>query len=190
MAGCAPECAVLRARRQAFVARDRATCLTTPCRLLPLNTAFIFVANNDTNKAVESFFVHIFGIEPFVSSTQLPGPSVTGFVLGSPHSAPAVRDMLVNADDLAIITGAIGLSKAFGRDVIAEGVETTAHAQRLLVLNCPQLQGYAIARPMPACEVSGWVSTWLAAHGTPMAVCQAQSAAPQTKQLLPGQCVI
>ncbi|MBY0467215.1 MAG: EAL domain-containing protein [Burkholderiales bacterium] len=75
-----------------------------------------------------------------------------------------VRDMLVDEDDLAIITGVIGLTKAFGREVIAEGVETAAHAQRLLAMDCPQLQGYGIARPMPAAEVQGWVADWTAAH--------------------------
>ncbi len=71
-----------------------------------------------------------------------------------------VRDMLVDAEDLAILEGVIGLARAFRRDVIAEGVETVAHGTRLLELGCDLAQGYGIARPMPAADVSAWVAQW------------------------------
>ena len=71
-----------------------------------------------------------------------------------------VRDMLDDADDLAILEGVIGLAKAFHRKVIAEGVETVAHGTRLLELGCDLAQGYGIARPMPAEEFPAWVASW------------------------------
>lgn len=71
-----------------------------------------------------------------------------------------VRDMLDSPDDLSIITGVIGLAKAFRREVIAEGVETKAHADLLLSLGCDQAQGYGIARPMRADSFLAWTSTW------------------------------
>ena len=71
-----------------------------------------------------------------------------------------VRDMLVDKDDLAIVQGIVGLARNFGRDVIAEGVETQAHGERLLALGCELAQGYGIARPMPAAEVPTWVGRW------------------------------
>ncbi len=71
-----------------------------------------------------------------------------------------VRDMLSDADDMAIVRGIIGLAAAFGRRVIAEGVETTAHGTRLLALGCELVQGYGIARPMPAGDVPTWVAGW------------------------------
>jgi len=71
-----------------------------------------------------------------------------------------VRDMLDDRDDLAIVQGVIGLSKAFKRKVIAEGVETVAHGRMLLALGCVLGQGYGIARPMPAADVPGWLSRW------------------------------
>lgn len=71
-----------------------------------------------------------------------------------------VRDMLEDKDDLAIIRGIIGLAKAFNRRVIAEGVETIAHGQKLLSLGCYMAQGYGIARPMAAQEILPWVETW------------------------------
>ncbi|MGQ0709761.1 MAG: putative bifunctional diguanylate cyclase/phosphodiesterase [Rhodoferax sp.] len=68
-----------------------------------------------------------------------------------------VRDMLANPLDQAILQAIIGLAQALGRSVIAEGVETLAHGQRLIDMGCPLAQGYAIARPMPAQSVPGWV---------------------------------
>jgi len=73
-----------------------------------------------------------------------------------------VRDMLGSPDDLAIVQGVIGLAKAFGRGVIAEGVETCAHGDMLLRLGCDLAQGYGVARPMPAQQLPGWVQAWQA----------------------------
>jgi len=71
-----------------------------------------------------------------------------------------VRDMLHDADDLAIVEGVIALAKSFKRDVIAEGVETIEHGTALLQLGCELAQGYGIARPMPASDIPEWVSDW------------------------------
>jgi diguanylate cyclase (GGDEF)-like protein/PAS domain S-box-containing protein len=71
-----------------------------------------------------------------------------------------IRDMLVDSDDLAIVTGIIALAKSFNRDVIAEGVETIEHGKVLLELGCHLAQGYGIARPMQANEVLAWINNW------------------------------
>ena len=71
-----------------------------------------------------------------------------------------VRDMLTDVDDLAIVRGVVGLSVAFGRAVIAEGVETEAHCVQLLDMDCDLAQGYGIARPMPGQAIAGWVAGW------------------------------
>ena len=60
-----------------------------------------------------------------------------------------VRDMLDDPDDLAIVEGVIGLTRAFNRHVVAEGVETPEHGPILLQLGCDIAPGYGIARPMP-----------------------------------------
>jgi EAL domain-containing protein (putative c-di-GMP-specific phosphodiesterase class I) len=71
-----------------------------------------------------------------------------------------VRDMLDDQNDLSIVNGVIGLAAAFHREVIAEGVESVAHGQRLIALGCHLGQGYMIARPMPADQVLAWCATW------------------------------
>jgi diguanylate cyclase (GGDEF)-like protein len=71
-----------------------------------------------------------------------------------------VRNMLEVNEDLAIISGVIGLAAAFKRNVIAEGVETIAHGHALLQLGCVQAQGYGIARPMPGQDLPAWVAQW------------------------------
>jgi diguanylate cyclase (GGDEF)-like protein/PAS domain S-box-containing protein len=73
-----------------------------------------------------------------------------------------VRDMLKDADDLAIVEGVIGLARTFQREVIDEGVETIDHGVALLKLGCELAQGYGIARPMPAANIPEWVSIWKA----------------------------
>ncbi len=71
-----------------------------------------------------------------------------------------VRDMLEDPDDLAIVKGVIGLAKAFHRKVIAEGVETVAHGERLISLGCELAQGYGIAKPMSAENFIDWARDW------------------------------
>ena len=71
-----------------------------------------------------------------------------------------VRDMLEDGSDRTIVQGVVGLARAFARQVIAEGVETQAHAQALLDLGCEQAQGFGIARPMVAQALPQWVDQW------------------------------
>jgi diguanylate cyclase (GGDEF)-like protein/PAS domain S-box-containing protein len=67
-----------------------------------------------------------------------------------------VRDILHDQDDLALTGAVIGLARAFGREVVAEGLESVEHGRVLMALGCELAQGYFIARPMPASEVLAW----------------------------------
>lgn len=60
-----------------------------------------------------------------------------------------VRDMLVDANDAAIVQTIIGLAKTLDLKVIAEGVETSEQSQALTDLGCELLQGYYYGRPLP-----------------------------------------
>jgi hypothetical protein len=72
-----------------------------------------------------------------------------------------VRDMHSDPHDLAIVDGVINMGAAFGREVIAEGVETEAQGQLLLQIGCEIAQGYAIARPMPGELFVAWARNFV-----------------------------
>ncbi|EWG99327.1 EAL domain-containing protein [Halomonas sp. BC04] len=71
-----------------------------------------------------------------------------------------VRDMLDDPEDLTMLEGVLGLAVAFRREIVAEGVETLLHGRLLLAMGYQLGQGYAIARPMPAGSILGWLDTW------------------------------
>ncbi|MGN6579570.1 MAG: sensor domain-containing protein [Bordetella sp.] len=73
-----------------------------------------------------------------------------------------VRDMLVDSDDLALVDGTIKLAHAFDLDVVAEGVESEAHGQKLIELGCVTMQGFGIGRPMPPDDLVDWLVAWTA----------------------------
>jgi EAL domain-containing protein (putative c-di-GMP-specific phosphodiesterase class I) len=58
------------------------------------------------------------------------------------------------------VRGIVSLAHAFERQVVAEGVETLAHAEALRDMGCDTLQGYGIARPMPLQDLVHWVKNW------------------------------
>ena len=68
-----------------------------------------------------------------------------------------VANMLEDAGDRAIVTGVVELARVFGRESVAEGVESTAHVEALRELGCDMGQGYGIAPPMPADAFTDWL---------------------------------
>jgi diguanylate cyclase (GGDEF)-like protein/PAS domain S-box-containing protein len=68
-----------------------------------------------------------------------------------------VHDMVTDPADRAITTAVIGLGHALDLKVVAEGVEDDAQAALLRESGCDELQGYLIARPMPADALTAWV---------------------------------
>lgn len=71
-----------------------------------------------------------------------------------------VRDALQDDDSVSILRAIIALSKVFNRNLVAEGVETVRQGEILISLGCIVAQGYAIAKPMPAANLIGWIRTW------------------------------
>ena len=71
-----------------------------------------------------------------------------------------MRGALSNGDDISIIKGIIGLSHAFDRKLVAEGVESKEHGELLISLGCFDAQGYAIAKPMKPEKIAVWKNKW------------------------------
>lgn len=71
-----------------------------------------------------------------------------------------ILNMEANDSDRAIVESVIFMAQRFNRVVLAEGVETLELADALREMGCNQVQGFGIARPMPASEVLPWLENW------------------------------
>lgn len=69
-----------------------------------------------------------------------------------------IRSVIDSAKDAAIVNSTILLGHALGLEVVAEGAETAADLEWLRNSGCDEVQGYGIARPMPASELPGWIA--------------------------------
>ncbi|HSP38179.1 MAG TPA: EAL domain-containing protein [Frankiaceae bacterium] len=61
-----------------------------------------------------------------------------------------VSELAVDTASYAIVASVIGLARAIGLSVVAEGVETEQQRRGLLQLGCTLGQGYLFGRPVPA----------------------------------------
>ena len=75
-----------------------------------------------------------------------------------------VRDIAIDTDDRAIVKGVIGLAHTLGMEVTAEGVEDEEQRAFLRQEGCTCLQGFGIARPMPADELAAWLRAQMPAR--------------------------
>ncbi len=74
-----------------------------------------------------------------------------------------VRELGVNPGDLAIVRAIIALAEAFGLQVVAEGVETSAAALTLMRHGCHRAQGFLFSRPVPGPAAEAMLaSRWMA----------------------------
>lgn len=65
-----------------------------------------------------------------------------------------VRDLQIDPEDGAIVDALVGLGRALGIHVVAEGIETTAQRDFLAALGCAMGQGYLFGAAMPARDVA------------------------------------
>jgi two-component system sensor histidine kinase/response regulator len=72
------------------------------------------------------------------------------FVFGAAND-PAAR---------AILESSVVLGRKLGMTIIAEGVETQQDWDLAASAGCDLVQGYFVARPMPAADIVNWVKEW------------------------------
>ena len=63
--------------------------------------------------------------------------------------------------DLAIVRSVAEIGRVSGLDIVAEGVETADQLAALMAVGCTAVQGYHLARPMPAAAVDEQIGAWL-----------------------------
>jgi len=78
-----------------------------------------------------------------------------------------VIDMATSKDDAAIVRSTIDLAHNLGLNVVAEGVEDQSALDLLTEMGCDTMQGYFTCRPLPANEISEYLSKF------PIKSCQA-----------------
>jgi Amt family ammonium transporter len=86
-----------------------------------------------------------------------------------------VDGLQTNAVDSAIVAAVINLTEAIGMTAVAEGVETSRQLEHLRSLRCPVVQGFLLARPMPASAVTELLQQ---RTGTPIADAALAHSAP------------
>jgi diguanylate cyclase (GGDEF)-like protein len=64
-----------------------------------------------------------------------------------------VKDLPGDADDATITRAVIALAHSLRLKVVAEGVETVEQLDFLRSLDCDEIQGYLLSRPVPAAEL-------------------------------------
>ncbi|MDP3864679.1 MAG: EAL domain-containing protein [Rhodoferax sp.] len=75
-----------------------------------------------------------------------------------------VREVLTDANDASLVRAIIAMAQALGLKTIAEGVETRDHLDFLRTEGCDEIQGYHIARPLLAEQVTDLILQYNAGH--------------------------
>jgi EAL domain-containing protein (putative c-di-GMP-specific phosphodiesterase class I) len=68
-----------------------------------------------------------------------------------------IQDINRSAIDVAIVRAVVTLADALGLRTVAEGVETEEQLAVVEDLGCDCVQGYLLARPMPAEQATHWL---------------------------------
>jgi diguanylate cyclase (GGDEF)-like protein/PAS domain S-box-containing protein len=69
-----------------------------------------------------------------------------------------IADILDSHRNAAIVQAVVAMGNSLSITVVAEGVETPEQARLLHGIGCDELQGFLIARPMPAEEVPAFIA--------------------------------
>jgi diguanylate cyclase (GGDEF)-like protein len=96
-----------------------------------------------------------------------------------------VRQLADQTDDLAIVRAVISLGHDLGLRVVAEGVEDERSWRILQDLECDLVQGYFLARPMPAEQMTAWLRDRMSSFATRLHAGPAASATSEDDEERP-----
>ncbi len=71
-----------------------------------------------------------------------------------------VRELLVSQDARSVVRNILALARSLRMSTVAEGVEEPAQLKMLAGEGCSAIQGFFVAKPMPADEVQAFVAAW------------------------------
>jgi EAL domain-containing protein (putative c-di-GMP-specific phosphodiesterase class I) len=87
--------------------------------------------------------------------------SIVSLLRLSPKTLKIDRELIKplpqSAEQRRLVGSIIEIGRSLNIRVTAEGVETMSHAHILSELGCDYLQGYALARPMPAADIPAFI---------------------------------
>ena len=73
-----------------------------------------------------------------------------------------ISTMLYCSEDMAIVQAITALASAFDIKVTAEGVQNIEQVVSLMEMGCDEIQGFAIAKPMPSSELINFIKDFKA----------------------------
>ena len=71
-----------------------------------------------------------------------------------------VRGVDTDREQQKFVTAVLSLAEQLGLETLAEGVETRGDHAMLAQLGCGHVQGYVLARPLPAPDVMPWMAQY------------------------------
>ena len=69
-----------------------------------------------------------------------------------------ISQMTAQTEDASIVRSTIEMARSLNLTTVAEGVETDEHLDLLTSFGCSAAQGYLFSRPVPAEELTGWLT--------------------------------
>ncbi len=79
------------------------------------------------------------------------------FVEGLDAASGKGADEVISGNDAAIVSALVGMSRATGKQIIPEGIETATQVSQLKRLGCDSGQGYFFSCPMKLSDFDAWI---------------------------------
>ncbi len=71
-----------------------------------------------------------------------------------------IREIDTNPDAARVVRAVVRMAHDLGRRVVAEGVDSEAQLHHLIEVECDEVQGFVVAKPLSAPEFRALLSTW------------------------------